>query len=636
MTTHHLDSQTAGADARATGRRRALWAILQTDLGWFGLGRVRKTADRIILESTLGEAPRALVSRVVKRTRLWRHEQAEVARELVAHFEDGLASGRAERDLLASFGDEHAAARLIRRAMRRKRSFLWHVWLRAWQAVGATIILVVAAYLFLGLRVWMAAPSIKRNFLAELNSAALAVPEQDRAWPLIREAILARTELPEVPSTFVEGALDTLETHLDNPESPHWPRVIEYLKENERALDLLRAAAERPRVGYVIGRDEDAEWVAKTGPDMAAACIPRMEDNPELMDVWLPLVGVGSRLCGMLDADMLRAAEEGDGERVVENLRAALRLADGVGEAPLLICALVSTATANRSLEAVAQIAHRWSDALTDDQWRDAAHLIAPLDPESRIAGGFNWERAIIEDFLQRYFSDDGRGGGVLTIDGADYFLASSSGTDDRRARRWAARFVGPAAAVMVADRRDQLAMCDRLLLFEQGCLARPLWDQPEPSQREEIWRELDAGIERTRYEPLNTLLPSMAPPVVMAKKSVMLRDATLAAIALELFRRREGMYPETIERLVPAFMPVVPRDAFTGGSMGYVVRDGRPILYSVGTDLDDDQGRALSVDCNRWKPLPPWKHPTDVERLKREDPKRIPDGDWIIFPSAL
>jgi predicted permease len=58
------------------------------------------------------------IAQVVVDSDLADDRRAEVFRELVAHFEDGLAAGRPASDLLASFGDGGRTARLVRREKR--------------------------------------------------------------------------------------------------------------------------------------------------------------------------------------------------------------------------------------------------------------------------------------------------------------------------------------------------------------------------------------------------------------------------------------------------------------------------------------------------------------------------------------
>ncbi len=73
-------------------------------------------ATRIIDESGLSGAIRRRIHSLLSASGLDGHRAEDVARELVAHFEDGLAAGRSERDLLASFGGEDVTADLIARA----------------------------------------------------------------------------------------------------------------------------------------------------------------------------------------------------------------------------------------------------------------------------------------------------------------------------------------------------------------------------------------------------------------------------------------------------------------------------------------------------------------------------------------
>src|ERR1700743_2100412 len=99
------------------------------DPGWFNRLRLTPAKDLLrgkisghlnwryaIASSGLPKPISDLVFRVVKRTRLWRAERRSVADELISHFHDGLAAGETEANLIAAFGDEKAAAKLIRRS----------------------------------------------------------------------------------------------------------------------------------------------------------------------------------------------------------------------------------------------------------------------------------------------------------------------------------------------------------------------------------------------------------------------------------------------------------------------------------------------------------------------------------------
>ena len=57
-------------------------------------------------------------------------------------------------------------------------------------------------------------------------------------------------------------------------------------------------------------------------------------------------------------------------------------------------------------------------------------------------------------------------------------------------------------------------------------------------------------------------------------------RDATLVALALNLYHRQHDAWPEHLDELVPDLLPAVPPDRFTGGPLCYRVLEGRPLLY--------------------------------------------------------
>jgi hypothetical protein len=76
--------------------------------------------------------------------------------------------------------------------------------------------------------------------------------------------------------------------------------------------------------------------------------------------------------------------------------------------------------------------------------------------------------------------------------------------------------------------------------------------------------------------------------------------QATLTMIALERYKISKGAYPESLEPLVPMYLPSLPRDWFSGSTVGYIppgtahFAGGRSyILYSSGTDCVDDGGKV-------------------------------------------
>lgn len=79
---------------------------------------------------------------------------------------------------------------------------------------------------------------------------------------------------------------------------------------------------------------------------------------------------------------------------------------------------------------------------------------------------------------------------------------------------------------------------------------------------------------------------------------------AAIAALAVERFRRdRDGARPNTLQEVVPAYLPAVPQDPFTGQPLKYIVDANRFVVYSLGPDQRDDGAQVGPLPVQVWKP---------------------------------
>lgn len=85
-------------------------------------------------------------------------------------------------------------------------------------------------------------------------------------------------------------------------------------------------------------------------------------------------------------------------------------------------------------------------------------------------------------------------------------------------------------------------------------------------------------------------------------------RNVVITALALERFRAKYQRYPETLQALAPEFLSTAPVDFANGEPLHYqVTPDGHFLLYSVGLDGADNQGKiqippARSERFARWR----------------------------------
>jgi hypothetical protein len=82
---------------------------------------------------------------------------------------------------------------------------------------------------------------------------------------------------------------------------------------------------------------------------------------------------------------------------------------------------------------------------------------------------------------------------------------------------------------------------------------------------------------------------------VVSLKKSMKAeteRSLILTAVALKRYAIRHGKPPDNLQALLPEFLPSIPTDYMDGQPLKYrLAPDGSPILFSVGEDYKDDGG---------------------------------------------
>lgn len=64
--------------------------------------------------------------------------------------------------------------------------------------------------------------------------------------------------------------------------------------------------------------------------------------------------------------------------------------------------------------------------------------------------------------------------------------------------------------------------------------------------------------------------------------------------LALKVYKKKHGIYPETLKSLVPEILTDMPSDPFSGKEFGYKKSVDSFIVYSVGYDLKDDNGSPM------------------------------------------
>jgi hypothetical protein len=70
-----------------------------------------------------------------------------------------------------------------------------------------------------------------------------------------------------------------------------------------------------------------------------------------------------------------------------------------------------------------------------------------------------------------------------------------------------------------------------------------------------------------------------------------------ITALAIERYRMKEGALPETVEALVPEYLPAVYVDPFDGKPLRYEREGAGYMVYTIGADGVDDGGWERDPD---------------------------------------
>ena len=582
--------------------------------------------ERVIAQSGLPESLSELIHRVVRRTRLWRHERADVARELVAHLCDGLEQGRSVEHLIDSFGDERVAARLIRRGTKRKRPIAWRAARRTVQTTGAFVALMLVMYLALALRYYTGRPKISHDYLAQLNAPIRAIPESQRAWPIYRQAYL---DLEVVPDEILKGGWYDPAALRDPAQRA---RVSAYLARNTEAIALIRRAASMPHMGKVLSHEPDAELMARDAPEGYEAPTAAPESlDVSLVSLRLPELGILQEFARVLATDADLAAERDDGATVVADLEALLGAMRHTAEEPLLGADMNGMRIFLIQLNALGAILADKPNLLTDAQLIALSHRISAQRREGRVAASLRSLQMIFEDIVQRVYTDDGRGNGRLRASGMATVRASMGVPEPDGSVEWfKMTLLPPIVSVASADRRSALSSYNR---FVDRAIARSQMPQWKWTSALDNQKMLD-DMQRVWFGAAKAMMVYWSMPIeyyILASEEItQRRDAMLVVLALEIYRRRHGEYPDSLDDLVPDLLPAVPPDRFTGEAIGYRRTRDRAVVYSVGADRDDDGGvPPPGKDGNTLASI--WRAPDSSG-----DDRPIPDGDWILWPPII
>ena len=306
----------------------------------------------------------------------------------------------------------------------------------------------------------------------------------------------------------------------------------------------------------------------------------------------LPHLGGLKRLGKLLECEAVLKAEAGDAISATRAVRASLAVAHSLDTEPGLASQLVALSMVDKSCLSLERVLCR--TPLSNDDLLHLTRDLAAAEATNRIVTGLIGDRAIFMELI-RLAQDDVR----------QMIEVSNQNQPEEEKTDLPSRDPGLGWRLIGFFERDRAfflrAMETNLLIAAMP----PPASLATSNQTDQIQTEARKGF----YFFSGLLLPSLSRlPWKDASLRARLRTAQVA-VALERWRATHaGTLPDSLDALVPDFLPAIPHDPYDGQALRFKRLPQGYVVYSIGPDRRDDGGREQ----------PPRKG-----KVKREDRDR-------------
>lgn len=574
--------------------------------------RPNRDAFAMLDNADLPEPIDETIRRTIDRTKLWRDERAQIAKELIAHAQDAIDAGRSPEQVVESFGNPRRVARLLRRSMKRKRPAAWKLYWYSRRAMAVLCVVLVLGYGWLAFRFFFSSPSINVNYAAMLDARNDGYREDQKSWRVIMEAgfqwrvvcePFGATQTAEAhgvdPMTYQEGWLSLPGIATDHPD---YAQMVEAVDAFEPMLAQVRDAASRPVFGLPVAYATVQEQVGTGQADRSV--VPADDDEYKersTIDILLPHLGPSRQLAQVLHFNARVAMRRGEVEQAVSDYIASMNLARQCQREPFLIAHLVGIAIHQACIKEIEWAVREFPGAFDSEQLARIAHVHARVDGGRSM--GLDTERYVFNDFLQRVYTDDGNGDGHITAEGAAWlrqWTSSFNHEDAGGIPAFVADATNPIGLVFSNSRAEELRFYNEGMdqierVLEKGPEWLPLIQELEAQI--EIEKAQSDGV-ASRFSVVGVMMPALGSSVSRYFIHEQARNGFEIMLAIEAYRSENGRLPDSLDQLTPRYLPEVPADLMDpGGVVKYAIEGDRYVLYSVGSDGDDDQATRIPDD---------------------------------------
>lgn len=383
---------------------------------------------------------------------------------------------------------------------------------------------------------------------AELNDWLPVLPESENGAEGLQKAFTLKRTLSDSRSNLVTGLLEISRTDLLNQTS--LDLANEFLALNQPALAQAKSALQFHRFRFPL----DYSF----GPDTQ-----------------LPHVSELKGLASTFALQSWIAADQKNASGATSDIKSILGLADTLREEPILLSHLVRNSIiiiAAKTLERNLSLGEM--DATTAS---DLQRAFASVNNSNLLSRALIGELAISIPVFRLNRAE------IEAVSGQDEDGSTRPHTPQQYTGKpnpflWFTGVFERDLAFFMATMRKAIALATN--------------PPPDILRLSEHFRESATVAQRKYYIMSNLLLPALDRVALReANVETNLRLA-ITTLAIERFRRAKGRLPTHLDELVPDYLDSVPADSFDGKPLRFLPQSSGYVVYGVGADLHDDNGR--------------------------------------------
>ncbi len=456
------------------------------------------------------------------------------------------------------------------------------------------------------------------NPTASYNNYLSTIPDEDKAWPILVDVDYAHKDMLES-----EGP-------GSSPLQPtNWATMVQYLNqpETQSAIERILTAFNKPHLGCYLhsSTDEHTHAAMLKHGFQDDDWNPNPDQNPDLLNIRLPSFGAHRRTAYLINSSAMYQLELGNPDAFVQQISAALRSIDLQNEFPTLLTQLVQSALASKAYDTIFWALEYHAKHLTDTHLKQLSDLIGDKSDDR-----YTWEAEALmgHDALRRLADENGQ----LSYQKMSMF--SSPGV----------------LPTSVPD--TKLSVPFQRSLWVHNSILKPLenisglWPtdtslaatNPDKFIEQQL-KTLDVRL----ATPLEIFIPAIGKAASRHRMLIQTSLALQLTIAAHRHKLRQGTFPNSIEAIDNDLLTVDPVDIISKQPLRYIVKDSKPIIYSVGDDRIDNQGQprwyyddiseyGQPEQLIRKYQIPELMSPEEAKAMLNEDPNSI-TGDWVFFP---